>query len=246
MIPSIQTELSIQNWLGRLFVFITVPLLYMSIIIAGYRIRDIDEIRETVKKMYRSNPVPWIICAIHLTLIDSLILAYAMIPFYRYMFRYNLVPWNMPEKMNFNRNFVMTLMTFLAKCIPVLRKGDRSSVNTTLKKCEHLLKKNEHLMIFPEGTRSRNGRINTEEYFYGVGRLYKSVENCNVMCIYLRGDRQAGYSNYPAINQQFYMSVKGLIPRTELKGLRAQREYSRQIIETLSEMEQEYFDSRRK
>ncbi len=246
MNKSIQTEVTIQYTLGRVFVWIIAPMLYFAVWIAGYRISDLEKTRKAVQKLYQNHQGPWIICANHLTLIDSLILTYAMMPFYRYIFRYNHVPWNMPEKMNFNRNFVTTMLTFLAKCIPVVREGDRYSVNATLKKCEFLLKKNEHLMIFPEGTRSRNGRINTEEFFYGVGRLYKSAENCQVMCIYLRGERQSGYSNFPAYNQKFDMSVKHIKPETELKGLRAQREYSRQIIETLSQMEQHYFESRRK
>ncbi len=244
MNTSIQREISIQYTLGRFFVFLAAPVLYFGIWLAGYRIRDLSKTRETVKTLYRNHEGPWIICSNHLTLIDSMILTYAMMPFYRYMFRYNFVPWNMPEKMNFNRNFATTALTFLAKCIPVVREGDRFSVNTTLKKCEHLLEKNEHLMVFPEGTRSRDGRINTEEFFYGVGRLYQSADNCCVMCIYLRGDLQNGYSNVPAYNQKFNISVKPILPETELKGLRAQREYSRQIIETLSQMEQDYFESR--
>ena len=34
-----------------------------------------------------------------------------------------------------------------------------------------MLKKGENLTIFPESTRSRNGRIDTSDYLYSVGRF---------------------------------------------------------------------------
>lgn len=187
---------------------------------------------------------PWLICANHLTLIDSVILAYAMMPIHRYMFQYKLLPWNVPEQMNFSSNIFVALACFLTKCIPIIRGGDRDAVKSTMAKCAYLLNKGENLMIFPEGTRSRSGRVNTEDFPYGVGRLVCNIPDCRVMAIYLRGDGQKTYSNFPRYKETFTMTVEEYRPITKLKGLRAQRDCSRQVIEHLSKMEKDYIESR--
>lgn len=237
---SLKTHVRLQYLMGRCVTFFMAPLIYLAIYCAGYRIRDLDRIRNTVRRLYREHPGPWLICANHLTLIDSVIIAYAMAPFYKYMVHYHQLPWNMPEKTNFNKNIFMSLLTFVSKCIPVIRGGDRSSVAISLAKCEFLLEKNESLMIFPEGTRSRSGRVHPQDYSYGVGRLFSHIPDCRVMCIYLRGAKQDTFSAFPALKQDFYMDIQPLIPRLKGKGLRAQRDCARQIIETLINMENRY------
>ncbi len=231
-----------QYFMGRLTVFITAPMIILAIKAAGYRVRDLNKARQTVRKMMDHHPGPWLICANHLTLIDSVILTYAMIPTYRYLFQYKLLPWNVPEQMNFNRNIFVGLICFLTKCIPVIRGGNRDAIKSTMAKWAFLLNKGENLMIFPEGTRSRSGRVNIEDFPYGVGRLFCSIPNCRVMAVYLRGDGQKTYSNFPRYKETFTIAVEQCRPKTELKGLRAQRDCSRQIVEHLSKMEKDYFD----
>lgn len=234
-----------QYFMGRVMIFITAPLILLAIKAAGYRVRDLSKVRQSVMEMMDRHQGPWLICANHLTLIDSVILAYAMMPIHRYMFQYKLLPWNVPEQMNFNSNIFVSLACFLTKCIPIIRGGDRDAVKSTMLKCAFLLNKGESLMIFPEGTRSRSGRVNTEDFPYGVGRLVCNIPDCRVMAIYLRGDGQKTYSNFPRYGETFTMTVKECRPKTELKGLRAQRDCSRQIVEHLSQMEKDYFKSYR-
>ena len=97
-------------------------------------------------------------------------------------------------------------------------------------------------MIFPEGTRSRSGRINMQEFPYGVGRLVCNIPNCRVMTIYLRGDGQKTFSNFPRHGETFTLTAEECRPKTVLKGLRAQRDCAGQIIAYLAKMEKEYFD----
>lgn len=234
-----------QYFMGRLTIFIVVPLVFFAITAARYRIRDLNKVRKTVAKMMDNHQGPWLICANHLTLIDSVILAYAMIPTYRYLFHYKLLPWNVPEQMNFNSNIFVGIACFLTKCIPIIRGGDRDAVKLTLSKCAYLLNKGENLMIFPEGTRSRSGRVNTENFPYGVGRLVCNIPDCRVMAIYLRGDGQKTYSNFPRYGETFTMRAEECRPKTKLKGLRAQRDCSGQIVDHLSKMEKDYFESYR-
>jgi len=233
-----------QYAMGRALVFLTVPLMVIAVKLAGYRVRDLKKVRRTVKDLMARHPGPWLICANHLTLIDSVILAHAMMPPWRYLFRFRELPWNIPEHMNFNRNPALRAVCFLAKCIPVVRGGDRGRVKSSLEKCLFVLGRGEHLMIFPEGTRSRNGRVNTEDFPYSVGRLARSVPDCRVMCVYLRGDGQETYSDLPKRGETFTMAVKECRPETRLTGLRAQRDCAARIIGCLNQMENDYFNLR--
>jgi 1-acyl-sn-glycerol-3-phosphate acyltransferase len=235
--------LCVQILMGRIAIFIAAPLVLSAINIAGYQVKNIDTVRRKVRNLMRNHPGPWLICANHLTLIDSVILAHAMIPAYRYIFQYHLLPWNVPEYLNFNRNIFVGIACFLTKCIPVIRGGDRDVVKSTIGKCAYLLNKGENVMIFPEGTRARNGRINTVDFPYGTGRLFYNTPGCRVMCIYLRGDGQETYSDFPKKGEIFTMTVEECSPKTRFKGLKAHRDCTRQIIEHLSQMEKNYFNS---
>lgn len=233
-----------QYAMGRALIFITIPLMVLAVKLAGYRVRDLKQVRRNVKTLMNRHPGPWLICANHLTLIDSVILAYAMMPPYQYMLRFRLLPWNIPEHMNFNRNPALRAVCFLAKCIPVVRGGDRGRVKSSLEKCLFVLGRGEPLMIFPEGTRSRTGRVNTNDFPYGVGRLACTVPGCRVMCVYLRGDGQDTYSDFPRRGETFTMTVKECLSKTALSGLRAQRDCASRIIGCLNQMENDYFKRR--
>ncbi len=233
--------LGLQYFLGRLTIFVTAPMIVCAVKLAGYRVRNLKETRQRVRDLMSPHRGPWLICANHLTLIDSVILAYAMVPTYRYIFRYILLPWNVPEQRNFSSNIFVSVLCYLTKCITVIRGGDREKVKLTIDKCAYLLKKGQNLMIFPEGTRAREGRVDTVNFSYSVGRLVCKIPRCRVMCIYLRGDGQKTYSNFPRYGETFTVTVEECRPKTSLKGLRGQRDCARQIIERLSQMEKDYF-----
>jgi 1-acyl-sn-glycerol-3-phosphate acyltransferase len=234
----------IQYLLGRFFVLIAAPLLPIAMRLMRYRVRDMAAIRRSVRQVLKKHKGPWIICANHLTMIDSLILAWAMMPSYRYMLNYRLAPWNVPERHNFQRNFLVGWLCYLTKCIPITRRGKRKTVRSTLDKCALVLRKKQNLMIFPEGGRSRTGRIDIENFQYGVGRLVYQNPDCHVMCFYLRGDHQGQYSNFPRFGERFSLQVTVPSPSTALKGLKAHRDCAQQIIVHLAKMEKNYFDSR--
>ena len=235
-----------QYALGRLAVFIVAPFIYFCVRIFGYRVRDLKTIRRRCELLFKKHNGPWIICANHLTNIDSVILAYAIAPMHRHVTRFKLLPWNLPERVNFQQNIFSTVMCYLVKCIPVNRGGDREEMKLVLEKCIYLLHRGQNLLIFPEGGRSRTGRIDRNNFSYGVGRFISSCEDCKVLCIYLRGDGQDNYSAIPRMGERFTVSMDVLIPeRTEQTGLRLQRHYAEQIINRLAQMEEAYFAARR-
>jgi hypothetical protein len=180
-------------------------------------------------------------------MIDSAILSYGMMSLGRHIFRFRLVPWNLPKWENYNRSIALIILCYLAKCIPIDRKGGRDETKKTLDKCVYLLSQKQSLVIFPEGTRSRTGRVNTELFFYSVGRFIKMFENLKVMCIYLRGEHQENCSVIPRYGEQFIMKLEVFTPqKTGAKGLRIHREYAQQVINRIARMEENYFDSYRK
>ena len=235
----------IQCLMGRAFAFTTVPLIYLAIKIAGYRVNNLDIIRKEIKNLQKEHKGPWIICANHLTMIDSVLLAYAMYPLYNYLIHYRLIPWNIPERQNVNKIKVVAFLCYLFKCIPVIRGGNRKSVSRSLAKCHYVLQKGESLMIFPEGTRSRTGFINTDNLQYSVGRLVHNFPECRVLCIYMRGEGQTTYSNFPKFKDNFSIYISSYKAKSNLKGLKAYRDCSMQIIEKLMGMEKNHFDTRR-
>lgn len=239
-------SLLVQNVLGRVAVFIIGPIYFAAIRLMGYRIKNLKQVREKCALHFKKHEGPWIICANHLTMIDSMILTYAMVSLVRHGAHYRLIPWNLPERKNFQRNIILTILCYLAKCIPINRGGNRDEMKKTLDKCNALLDCKQSLLIFPEGGRSRTGRVNTESFSYGVGRFVKDFADGRIMCIYLRGDSQHTYGLIPKFGERFTVNIELLQPQlTKENGLRAQRDYAEQIIKRLAEMEDEYFYSHR-
>jgi hypothetical protein len=175
-------------------------------------------------------------------MVDSFILGNALFSLGQHIVGYKKLPWNLPEGSNFQSNILLVVLCYLSKCIPVDRGGSREKMRKNLDKCIYLLRRGDNIMIFPEGRRSRTGRVNKEDFSYGVGRFIKNVENCKVMCMYLRGDKQTSYSNMPVWGEKFSVQAEVFTPEHEEgSDLRAQREYAKQIIDRLAQMEEKYF-----
>lgn len=235
-------SLHLQNFLGRLAIVLVAPFYFIVARALGYRIRDLREIRRQCAAEFAAHKGPWIICANHLTMIDSFLLSYAMFSFGRHLTQYKRLPWNLPERRNFQSNIFLAVLCYLSKCIPVDRGGAREKMKRVLEQCTYLLRNGHAIMIFPEGGRSRTGRVDKDNFSYGVGRFIQDVEDCKVLCIYLRGDKQRKYSLIPAWGDSFYARLSVLKPApVAQEGLRAQREYAAQIILRLAQMEENYF-----
>jgi 1-acyl-sn-glycerol-3-phosphate acyltransferase len=238
--------LHLQNFIGRISILVLAPLYFFAAKVFFYRVRDIKEIRRRCAAEFAKHEGGWIICANHLTMVDSFILTYAIFSLGQHIINYKKMPWNLPEWNNYKDNIILTILCYLSKCIPINRGGSREKMKESLEKCIYLLKSGETIMIFPEGKRSRTGRVDKEGFSYGVGRFVKSLENCKIMCMYLRGDKQNNYSVIPAWGDKFSVDIEIFTPQ-HAKGseLRVQREYATQIIERLAQMEENYFALRR-
>ncbi|MEO1575318.1 MAG: 1-acyl-sn-glycerol-3-phosphate acyltransferase, partial [Pseudomonadota bacterium] len=134
-----------------------------------YRAIDSAGVRRRFAKIRAEHPGPMLICTNHLTLIDSIVQAVLLVPLSRYLTSVSALPWNLPEFKNFNHSLAWRLTCYLGRCIPVTRGGTKEQRNLAQDKMRYVLARGDAISIFPEGTRSRSGRIDPEEFSYASG-----------------------------------------------------------------------------
>jgi 1-acyl-sn-glycerol-3-phosphate acyltransferase len=210
-----------------------------------YRFRfstyDIEEIRKRYRDTCREVDGPLLICTNHLTLIDSIVQSIILNSLGGYLSNYSSLAWSLPEKSNFYEKFHWRLICYFGKCIPVVRGSSAKERRKSVDKMKYVLKKGDTISIFPEGKRSRSGRVDNENYSYGVGNLITMGPEAKVLCIYLRGTQEGGFARFPQKGETFYLSMDLIEPHSKEKGKRAARDLSGQVINQLYSMEQEYF-----
>jgi hypothetical protein len=209
-----------------------------------YRIADVDQVRAKYREIRALSDAPLIVCANHLTLIDSLIVAWALGSGPYWIQHPDEVPWNTPETTNFGRTFIARAVIYLVKCIPITRGGVREEVGGVLTRVKYLLSSGETALIFPEAGRSRTGRIEDGSAAWGVGRIVGAVPGCRVLCVYLRGRKQKTWSDYPAKGDVMDVSLACIEPKSDARGARRSRDIAQQITRQLARMEKDYFDDR--
>jgi hypothetical protein len=199
------------------------------------------------RRLYRAlrrERTPLLICANHLTMIDSALIAWALATPWAYVRDTSALPWNLPEQTLFASTWLRRALAYVYKCLPIVRGGSRTAVADTLDRFVHVLASGEAGLVFPEGGRSRSGRVEVERAAYGVGRVVKSLPGCRVLCVYLRGEAQQGHSNLPARGDRLHVRVAAIEPKSDHAGLRGSRDIARQIAARIAELEADHFDER--
>ena len=239
-------SIKLQNLIAQIsvpFTFGTAVLLLRGFL--GYRWENLKEFRSKVQALPHKQEGPVILCPNHLTMIDSLLLIWAMTPAWRALAKPRMFPWNTPEKKNFAHNPVLRFFCYIGKCLPVVRQGPADKTRAFMDKIRVLLKKGQSLMMFPEGARSTSGRVDTQNFAYGVGKIIDDIRKDGlkpkVLCLYLRGHQQTGKSSVPRRRNRFFIDAEVVEPTTPHSGLRAARDLATQIIQRLAGMEQAYF-----
>jgi hypothetical protein len=246
---AIDREVARRHSLQRLVSILTGPI-WVGIAIVlmrfyyRYRIENLDEIRAHYKKIRAQSDAPLVICGNHLTLIDSVLMAWSLGSGFYWIAHPDEVPWNTPESKNFGRTWMARVVIFIAKCIPITRGGAREGVGDVLERVKYLLLRGETALLFPEAGRSRTGRVEEDSGAWGVGRVVGSVPGCRVLCIYLRGRQQQTWSDYPVRGDVMDVSLVCIEPKSDLRGARRSRELAQQIVRQLVRMEEDYFDAR--
>jgi len=240
----VRALLLLQREVGRLLGPLWIPLVVGTMrFCAGWRIEGMAAARAEFRRIRRESEGGLLICANHLTMLDSFVIAWALASPWWYMRNYASLAWNTPEQTNFANTWYSRALIFVMKCVPVLRGGDRGEIGRVLAKIGWLLSQGETALVFPEGGRSRTGRVDTSATTYGVGRLVKQT-GCRVLCVYLRGEHQQSFSTAAVRGERFRVEALSLEPKTEKTGLRGSLAISQQILRKLEEMEKRHFDAR--
>jgi 1-acyl-sn-glycerol-3-phosphate acyltransferase len=205
---------------------------------------DLRATRREYRRLRGENDAPLLVCGNHLTMIDSALIAWALGSPWWYIGHFSALPWNMPDRQNFASTWWQRALAYVYKCVPVERGGSRQVVAGSLARFTHLLARGEVALVFPEGGRSRTARVDVENAAYGVGRIVRSVPDCRVLCVYLRGDRQRDYAALPARGDRLRTHLSLVEPKSDCGGLRGSRDVARQIVMRLAEMEEEHFHAR--
>jgi 1-acyl-sn-glycerol-3-phosphate acyltransferase len=208
-----------------------------------WRIRGAGRCREEYTRLLADRR-PLLVVANHLTMLDSAVIGWGLGSALGHVARPRGLPWNVPLRSRVEKSGLWRALAYITKCVPVPRGGDRREVAEVLEKLADLLRAGEAVLMFPEGGRSRSGRVDPEATADGVGRLVKEVEGCRVLCVYLRGDAQRTWSNLPAKRDTFTIATRLVEPRTTLRGPRASRDIATQLVHHLVEMEAEHFAAR--
>ncbi len=231
---------SIGRLLGPVWIPAAVALVQSSF---RWRIEGLNETRREFRRLRAESSAPLLVCGNHLTMVDSFTIALALGSPWWYVTHFASLPWNTPERENFASNWWKRALVYVMKCIPVARGGDRREIGRVLAKMTHLLGRGEVALIFPEGGRSRTGRVDSEATTYGAGRIVKALPGCRVLCVYLRGEQQETWSNLPRRGERIRVQTQLLEPQTELRGLRGSLDVTRQILSCLAEMEVKHFEA---
>lgn len=209
-----------------------------------YRIANVTALREQYRKIRAQSDAPMLVCANHLTLVDSFIIAWALGSGFYWLKNPDELPWNTPESTNFGRTWYSRALIFLAKCIPITRGGAREDVGDVLERVKYLLGRGETALIFPEAGRSRSGRVEEGSAAWGVGRIVGSIPGCRVLCVYMRGREQETWGDYPAKGDTMDVELACIEPKSDARGVRRSRDLAQQIVRQLVRMEEDYFDAR--
>ena len=109
-----------------------------------------------------------------------------MAPSWRLIVRPRLFTWNLPDRQNIaGMRWWIRVLCYVGKCMPVVRKATPEETRRTLDKVAFLLSRGQTVLVFPEGGRSRVGRVDTENFSYGVGRMLQETPAARVLCVYL-------------------------------------------------------------
>jgi hypothetical protein len=236
--------LELQRLVGRLAAPVWLPLVVLLMRFGlRWRIRDARRCREEYRRLLADGR-PLLVVANHLTMVDSAVIGWALGSGFGHVLRPRGLPWNVPLQSRVESARLWRALAYVMKCVPVPRGGDRQEVVQVLERLAHLLRAGEAVLMFPEGGRSRTGRVAIEATADGVGRLVRAVEGCRVLCVYARGDGQRTWSTLPARGETFTVALRVVEPRSELRGLRASRDLATQVVGQLAAMEREHFDAR--
>lgn len=241
----VRRGLLVQLAVGRLLLPIWAPLSALLLRMAmDWRIEDVTAVRAEYARLRHRSRVPLLVCANHLTMLDSALVTWALGSGPWYVAHPSSLPWNLPDRANFASSWRSRALIYVMKCLPLPRGGDRGEIAGVLQRLGWLLARGEVGLVFPEGGRSRSGRVERDSSTYGVGRILAALPGCQVLCVYLRGEAQASWSRLPKRRERFRVRLDLFEPKSDATGLRRSLDLTRQVLARLAALEEAHFRAR--
>ena len=232
-------RLAIQRTVSHALAPLWLPLVLVAMRLGfGWRLEGAAALRAHYRALRRAHRGGVLICPNHLTMVDSALVAWALGGPLLYLRDFAALPWNLPERRHFAAHVWSRAAVWLLKCLPIERGGGRHAQGETLAQAAWLLRRGEAVLVFPEGGRSRSGVVERSAVTYGAGRLLAAAPGTRVLCVYLRGERQAAMSDLPARRQRFRVAWAELAPSSTEQGLRRALDCTRQIVAALAALEE--------
>lgn len=149
---------------------------YIFKLLNKIKIIDKENLPRDTSILYVSN---------HLTLIDSLLIGANVISLWELFLLQTHIPYNAPDMKNFFSHWLGKHFIRMMKCVPV-RRGSKnfSAIKRQIDVFCKLLR-NNNLLLFFEGTRSRTGEIG--ECKYGVAATILKAKDIQIVPIRLIG-----------------------------------------------------------
>lgn len=243
--PVSTVHASVNRFLCRM---LFLPLYYLCVgamrHLGGWRIDNIDEIRALYKELAQSDE-PMIVCANHLTFIDSALMHWGFGTGHWYFSNFDKFSWNLPAGDFFKKKLFHRFMGAISKCLFIHRDGSKEHKDSVSRMCTQLVKNGEVVTLFPEGKRSRTGRFDPDKLTYGIGRMVMDLGgSCRILCAYVRAEGQENYSNYPPKGAKIHFQAELIQARSSLQGRDAYQEIVAHVGRTIKTMEDRYFESR--
>ena len=124
-----------QLLVGRLLSILWIPgAAFAMRVVMRYRIRDASKLRKRFRQLVKETDAPILICANHLTMVDSAVMAWALGGSWWYLFNYRWMQWNLPEHTNYGFTWYNRVGVWILKCIPIRRGGRREDVSAALER----------------------------------------------------------------------------------------------------------------
>ena len=121
--------LAIQREITRLLSPISFTLIWIVLrIVLGYRFERLAEARREYRAVRFRSDAPLLVCANHLTMIDSFLITWALGSPLWFSLHFSALPWNVPDQLNFAATPWQRALIYVAKCIPIRRGGRRAEV----------------------------------------------------------------------------------------------------------------------
>ena len=151
-------QLAVSRLLSPLWIPVTSLLMRFAF---GWRVDPAERTaaRREYRRIRRESAAPLLVCANHLTMLDSFVIGWAIGSGPAYLRDFGALPWNTPEVVHFANTWWKRALAWLYKCVPVKRGSDRAEVARVLEKVRFLLARGQAVLVFPEGGRSRSGRV---------------------------------------------------------------------------------------